>query len=73
MPFDSVISAVRKMVSGGTREVVLSGIDITSWGQDLPERPGGQLVLGILDNVLNYPPTLSSLDPLNLTIIDDSA
>ena len=65
VPFDSVISAVRKMVSGGTREIVLSGIDITSWGQDLPERPRlGQLVLAILDNVPELPRLrLSSLDP----------
>jgi threonylcarbamoyladenosine tRNA methylthiotransferase MtaB len=62
---DAVIAAVRKMVSGGTREIVLSGIDITSWGRDLPEQPRlGQLVLAILDNVPELPRLrLSSLDP----------
>ena len=62
---DAVIASVRKMVSGGTREIVLSGIDITSWGQDLPEKPRlGQLVLAILDNVPELPRLrLSSLDP----------
>ncbi len=65
VPVDAVIAAVRKMVSGGIREIVLSGIDITSWGQDLPEQPRlGQLVLAILDNVPELPRLrLSSLDP----------
>ena len=65
VPVDAVITAVRKMVSGGTREIVLSGIDITSWGQDLPKQPRlGQLVLAILDNVPELPRLrLSSLDP----------
>ena len=65
VPADAVIAAVRKMVSGGTREIVLSGIDITSWGQDLPERSRlGQLVMAILENVPELPRLrLSSLDP----------
>ena len=60
-----VIAAVRKMVSGGTREIVLSGVDITSWGADLPGRPRlGQLVLAVLDTVPELPRLrLSSLDP----------
>ena len=65
VPADAVIAAVRKMVSGGTREIVLSGIDITSWGRDLPERSRlGQLVMAILENVPELPRLrLSSLDP----------
>ena len=68
VPVDDVVAAVRKMVSGGTREIVLSGIDITSWGQDLPGQPRlGQLVLTILDNVVDLPRLrLSSLDPAEL-------
>ena len=62
---DDVIAAVKKMVTGGTREIVLSGVDITSWGQDLPGRPRlGQLVLAVLDAVPELPRLrLSSLDP----------
>ncbi|MEC7209021.1 MAG: radical SAM protein, partial [Pseudomonadota bacterium] len=65
VPTDDVIRAVKKMVAGGTREIVLSGVDITSWGADLPGRPRlGQLVLAILDSVPSLPRLrLSSLDP----------
>ena len=65
VPSEDVIAAVRKMVSGGTREIVLSGVDITSWGADLPGRPRlGQLVLAVLDAVPELPRLrLSSLDP----------
>ena len=65
VPVDSVIAAVRKMVLGGTREIVLSGIDITSWGQDLPNQPRlGQLILAILESVPELPRLrLSSIDP----------
>ena len=65
VPTDKVIAAVEKMVAGGTREIVLSGVDITSWGQDLPNQPRlGQLVLAILDAVPSLPRLrLSSLDP----------
>ena len=62
---EDVIAAVKKMVAGGTREIVLSGVDITSWGQDLPGQPRlGQLVLAILQAVPELPRLrLSSLDP----------
>ena len=62
---EDVIAAVKKMVAGGTREIVLSGVDITSWGQDLPGQPRlGQLVLAILEAVPSLPRLrLSSLDP----------
>ena len=65
VPSEDVIAAVRKMVSGGIREIVLSGVDIASWGADLPDRPRlGQLVLAVLDAVPELPRLrLSSLDP----------
>lgn len=65
VPTDEVIASVKKMVAGGTREIVLSGVDITSWGADLTGQPRlGQLVLAILDAVPELPRLrLSSLDP----------
>jgi len=62
---DDVIASIRNMVASGTKEVVLSGVDITSWGQDLPLRPRlGQLVQNILASVPELPRLrLSSLDP----------
>jgi len=44
-----VVGQARRLVAQGYREVVLTGVDITSWGQDLPGQPTlGQLVARIL-------------------------
>lgn len=60
-----VIAGVKNMVAAGTREIVLSGVDITSWGQDIEGRPRlGVLVQEILRAVPDLPRLrLSSLDP----------
>ena len=40
-----IVSEIRTLVEHGTREVVLTGVDITSWGADLPGAPRlGRLV-----------------------------
>ena len=61
----AVIEQVRALVAGGTAEIVLSGVDLTSWGQDLPGRPRlGRLVRQILAEVPDLPRLrLSSIDP----------
>ena len=47
-----VVDHVRMLVDSGVREVVLTGIDATSYGQDLPGRPAlGALVQEILARV----------------------
>ncbi len=44
-----IIDQIRALAAGGYAEVVLTGVDITSWGQDLPGAPTlGQLVTRIL-------------------------
>jgi threonylcarbamoyladenosine tRNA methylthiotransferase MtaB len=44
-----VISQIRRIVENGAMEVVLTGVDITSWGADLPGTPKlGELVTKIL-------------------------
>ncbi len=50
------------------REVVLTGVDLTSWGQDLPGTPGlGTLVAAILDAHPHLPRLrLSSLDGVEI-------
>ena len=60
-----VVKSVRKLCANGTKEVVLSGIDLTSWGQDLPGSPKlGWLVLQVLKEVPELPRLrLSSIDP----------
>ena len=65
VPIDDVIRQVRNLLAGGVKEIVLTGVDITSWGADLEGRPRlGQLVLGLLDNIPELPRLrLSSIDP----------
>jgi threonylcarbamoyladenosine tRNA methylthiotransferase MtaB len=59
-----VIGHVAALVRSGHREVVLTGVDLTSWGADLPETPRlGNLVGQILAEVPDLPRLrLSSLD-----------
>ena len=61
----AVIESVEKLVASGVNEVVLTGVDITSWGHDLPAKPRlGHLVKKILKFVPNLPRLrLSSIDP----------
>lgn len=48
-PMGEVVDQVRKLVANGYKEVVLTGVDITSWGHDLPGAPKfGKLVRAIL-------------------------
>ena len=59
-----VVEQVRRLTAEGYREVVLTGVDITSWGADLPGQPSlGQLVARILKLVPGLPRLrLSSID-----------
>ncbi len=59
-----VVEQVRKLAAQGYLEVVLTGVDITSWGADLPGQPTlGQLVTRILKLVPDLPRLrLSSID-----------
>ena len=61
----TVISQVRHYVDRGGREIVLTGVDLTSWGHDLPDRPTlAALTREILRAVPGLPRLrLSSLDP----------
>jgi len=53
-----VVQAVRAIVEQGYKEVVLTGVDITAWGADLPGAPTlGQLV----GRILRLVPELSRL------------
>ena len=52
VPMGEVVAQVRKLVENGYREVVLTGVDITSYGQGLPGEPKlGALVRAILRHV----------------------
>jgi threonylcarbamoyladenosine tRNA methylthiotransferase MtaB len=68
VPLGPIVAQVRALVEGGYCEVVLTGIDITSWGADLPGRPTlGQLVRRVLAAVPELPRLrLTSLDPAEI-------
>ncbi|MGF9756091.1 tRNA (N(6)-L-threonylcarbamoyladenosine(37)-C(2))-methylthiotransferase MtaB [Microvirga sp. 0TCS3.31] len=52
VPMGAVVDQVRTLVEHGSREVVLTGVDITSYGKDLPGEPKlGTLVKGLLRHV----------------------
>jgi len=59
-----VVEQIRRLAAQGYREVVLTGVDVTSWGADLPGAPTlGQLVARILKLVPGLPRLrLSSID-----------
>jgi threonylcarbamoyladenosine tRNA methylthiotransferase MtaB len=64
VPLPEVIAHVSALADAGVAEVVLTGIDTTAYGQDLPGRPPlGLLVQAILARVPQLPRLrLSSLD-----------
>jgi threonylcarbamoyladenosine tRNA methylthiotransferase MtaB len=68
VPVGEVVRQVRLLVENGTAEVVLSGVDITDYGKDLPGRPGlGQLAGRILALVPELKRLrISSVDPVEL-------
>ncbi|MBF9233041.1 tRNA (N(6)-L-threonylcarbamoyladenosine(37)-C(2))-methylthiotransferase MtaB [Microvirga alba] len=52
VPMGAVVEQVRTLVEHGSREVVLTGVDITSYGADLPGAPRlGALVKSLLRHV----------------------
>ncbi len=61
---EAIVSQVRALVAAGFAEVVLTGVDLTSWGADLAGAPAlGDLVGEILDEVPELPRLrLSSID-----------
>ena len=64
VPMDAVVEDVRRLVEHGYLEVVLTGVDITSYGADLSGAPGlGTLIKRILKDV-------SELERLRLSSID---
>ncbi|NWG26085.1 MAG: tRNA (N(6)-L-threonylcarbamoyladenosine(37)-C(2))-methylthiotransferase MtaB [Pseudorhodoplanes sp.] len=64
VPMDDVVAQVRRIAGNGYREIVLTGVDLTSYGQGLPGEPKlGALVKRILKAVPELPRLrLSSID-----------
>ncbi len=64
VPMGAVVEQVKRLAGNGHGEVVLTGVDATSYGADLPGRPTlGRLVKAILKGVPDLPRLrLSSID-----------
>jgi threonylcarbamoyladenosine tRNA methylthiotransferase MtaB len=62
------LGQIQKLVDSGFNEIVLTGVDLTSWGKDLPAQPElGSLVERILREVPSLPRLrLSSIDSIEL-------
>lgn len=60
-----VINSINSLLKNGVKEIVLTGVDLTSWGIDIFGRPSlGLLVKKILKNIPNlHRLRLSSIDP----------
>jgi threonylcarbamoyladenosine tRNA methylthiotransferase MtaB len=71
VPAGVVVDQIRRLVDKGFNEVVLTGVDLTSWGADLPAAPRlGDLVMRILRLVPDLPRLrISSIDSIE---VDDA-
>ncbi|GLK73125.1 tRNA (N(6)-L-threonylcarbamoyladenosine(37)-C(2))-methylthiotransferase MtaB [Ancylobacter dichloromethanicus] len=68
VPMGAVVARVRELVADGTSEIVLTGVDLTSYGADLPGAPRlGTLVRALLRHVPELPRLrLSSIDSVEV-------
>jgi len=68
VPAGVVVDQIKRLVDRGYNEVVLTGVDLTSWGADLPATPRlGDLVLRILKLVPDLPRLrISSIDSIEV-------
>jgi threonylcarbamoyladenosine tRNA methylthiotransferase MtaB len=63
-PAGVIVEQIKRLVGNGFKEIVLTGVDLTSWGADLPAAPSlGNLVLRILK-------LIPDLERLRLSSID---
>jgi threonylcarbamoyladenosine tRNA methylthiotransferase MtaB len=66
VPMGAVVEQMKRLVGNGYRELVLTGVDITSYGGDLPGQPSlGRLVQSILRHIPDLPRLrISSIDSI---------
>jgi threonylcarbamoyladenosine tRNA methylthiotransferase MtaB len=66
VPMGEVVEQINRLVASGYREVVLTGVDLTSYGADLPAAPKlGSLVEAILRHAPDLPRLrISSIDSI---------
>jgi len=68
LPIIDVLREVESHLEQGAPEIVLTGVDVTSWGHDLPDRPPlGRLVQAMLQTFPDLPRLrMSSLDGIEI-------
>jgi threonylcarbamoyladenosine tRNA methylthiotransferase MtaB len=68
VPAGVIVDQIKRLVDKGFNEVVLTGVDLTSWGADLPAQPKlGDLVMRILRLVPDLPRLrISSIDSIEV-------
>ena len=68
VPAGVVVDQIKRLVDKGYNEVVLTGVDLTSWGADLPATPKlGDLVTRVLRLVPDLPRLrISSIDSIEV-------
>jgi threonylcarbamoyladenosine tRNA methylthiotransferase MtaB len=68
LPIAAIVEQVKRLVAARYREIVLTGVDLTAYGADLPNRPSlGEIVRRLLAAVPDLPRLrLSSLDPAEI-------
>ncbi len=68
VPAGVVVDQIKRLVDRGFNEVVLTGVDLTSWGADLPAAPKlGDLVMRVLKLVPDLPRLrISSIDSIEV-------
>ncbi len=68
VPIGVIVDQVRALVEQGYKEIVFTGVDVTSYGPDLPGSPSfGQMIRRVLALVPELPRLrLSSLDPVEI-------
>ncbi len=65
VPIGEIVNQIKLLVKNGVKEIVFTGVDITSYGEDLPGKPKfGEMVQRILNLVPELPRLrISSVDP----------
>jgi len=68
VPLGVIVDQTRLLLEKGFKEIVLTGVDITAYGEDLPGKPSlGQIVQRLLTQVPELPRLrLSSMDPVEV-------
>ncbi|HEV2098098.1 MAG TPA: tRNA (N(6)-L-threonylcarbamoyladenosine(37)-C(2))-methylthiotransferase MtaB, partial [Stellaceae bacterium] len=68
VPMGVIVEQARRLVAAGYHEIVLTGVDLTAYGADLPGSPSlGQMVRRLLNTVPEFERLrLSSLDPAEI-------